>query len=381
MTEVCRICGVAQELLTHYTSSTVTPTGYRFICMACDEDTADQSSKPCVHCRTRYPLDGFPPSFANPDGAADVCYACQAQLEARDERWCYGCGQVLAVVAFTNHKAGVPLPANVRCTVCVASLSQRTEKRCRTCGVVKPLEEYPRHNGSPDGHRHDCRVCLYGETVAVVLQTPRERPPGPRSFPFPSVPRFAPDPGPFAEVDWRGWAQALLAQPDATMILDTETTGVSFADAIVEIAAIDLTGRVLIDTLVDPQMPIPPQVIAKHGITDAMVNGQPTFAEVLGTLWPLLSSKVLLAYNVQFDVRMVQAALYRLGETTWTPVAHGCLQRAFTAYRARRPVAVPTIIGESLSAACAALGLTVQGTHRALDDCHAALALLQAMAK
>jgi len=202
----------------------------------------------------------------------------------------------------------------------------------------------------------------------------------PYRFPFPSVPRFAPDPGPYAQVDWRWWARNLLDEPSATVLLDVETTGVYFTDAIVELAIIDLAGTVVLDTLVDPQMPIPGQATAIHGITDEMVAGYPRFADLLEDLRPTLTTKGILAFNIQFDIRMIQSALHHLGEPHWIPSSHGCVQRAFVAYRERRPVRVPGISGQSLLDACRAMGITTPQTHRALDDCQLTLALLRAMA-
>src|SRR5690348_952852 len=37
------------------------------------------------------------------------------------------------------------------------------EKACGMCGVVKPLAQFPRSNGSWDGHRHACVQCVAAE--------------------------------------------------------------------------------------------------------------------------------------------------------------------------------------------------------------------------
>jgi len=54
------------------------------------------------------------------------------------------------------------------------------------------------------------------------------------------------------------------------LILDTETTGLD--GEICEIAVIDLTGNVLINTLVKPTTSIPEDVIGIHGISDETVR-------------------------------------------------------------------------------------------------------------
>jgi DNA polymerase III epsilon subunit-like protein len=67
------------------------------------------------------------------------------------------------------------------------------------------------------------------------------------------------------------------------IFLDTETTGFSAAagDAVVEIAIVDSAGRVLIDTLIDPQRSIPWQASNVHGITNEMVRNKPTLKQVM----------------------------------------------------------------------------------------------------
>ena len=67
--------------------------------------------------------------------------------------------------------------------------------------------------------------------------------------------------------------------------LDTETTGLSpeGGGKICEIAVSVSRGGQPLDqytTLINPGMPMHPDVIAIHGITNEMVKGAPSFAEV-----------------------------------------------------------------------------------------------------
>ena len=74
--------------------------------------------------------------------------------------------------------------------------------------------------------------------------------------------------------DLAAWAAAALTDPNL-VILDTETTGLYDPARIVDIAVTTAAGDVLLDTLVDPGVPIPPEATAVHGITDADVAGKP----------------------------------------------------------------------------------------------------------
>ncbi|MFD4535655.1 3'-5' exonuclease [Kitasatospora sp. NPDC058397] len=98
----------------------------------------------------------------------------------------------------------------------------------------------------------------------------------------------------------RAWARELLADP-ATAIMDTETTGLHYEARIVEIAAYTAAGEKLLDTLLDPGEPIPPDATEIHGITDADVAGFPTFGEVLPELTRVLAGRRIVIYNRSFD--------------------------------------------------------------------------------
>ncbi len=62
---------------------------------------------------------------------------------------------------------------------------------------------------------------------------------------------------------------------------DTETTGIdSTNDRIIELAAYAPLSKKTFVSLINPQMPIPPEATNIHHITDEMVKEAPTFAEV-----------------------------------------------------------------------------------------------------
>lgn len=102
-----------------------------------------------------------------------------------------------------------------------------------------------------------------------------------------------------------GW----LADPRA-VVLDTETTDLD--GFLVEIAVIDMAGVVLLDTLVNPQAPISAGARAVHGITDEMVAGAPTFADIGKQLETLLQGRTVVTYNAAFDRDILWHEAYRL---------------------------------------------------------------------
>lgn len=101
------------------------------------------------------------------------------------------------------------------------------------------------------------------------------------------------------------WANGVLNDKRA-VILDTETTGLE--GEIIEIAIIDITGKVLLNTLINPtvypgQDPIiPPDASAIHGITDEMIKTAPSFQEVYLEIKKIFkSANRVIIYNEEFD--------------------------------------------------------------------------------
>jgi DNA polymerase-3 subunit epsilon len=96
-------------------------------------------------------------------------------------------------------------------------------------------------------------------------------------------------------------------------VLDLETTGGSPAsDRITEVGVVKVRGGEVIgtfQTLVDPEMPIPPMITALTGISDAMVADHEPIEVVLPCLLEFLGDAVLVAHNAPFDLRFLRAAL------------------------------------------------------------------------
>ena len=96
------------------------------------------------------------------------------------------------------------------------------------------------------------------------------------------------------------WASRMLARPAQTWcILDTETT--SLTGAIIEIAVVDGSGAVLLDTRLQPREVITPGAQAIHGISDADLLDAPLFPAIYDTLAAALRGRHLVVYNLDFD--------------------------------------------------------------------------------
>lgn len=160
------------------------------------------------------------------------------------------------------------------------------------------------------------------------------------------------------------WARA-MQEPGAAVILDTETT--DLPGAICEIVVLDAaTGKVLLDTLVQPGEPVTLGDFWVHGLSDADLVGAPTWPQVLPMLLDVIGGhRQILAYNADYDRGVVCADCARYGldsgrladRRRWS-----CLMDRRSDWARRRR------------------WLPLDGGHRALADTQAALELLRVMA-
>ena len=149
--------------------------------------------------------------------------------------------------------------------------------------------------------------------------------------------------------------------------VDTETTGLSSrSDRIVEIAVVLAevdweTGRILrtldrYEGLQDPGRRIPPQAMAVHGITDAMVKGRRIDAE--RTLGLLAGAELCLAHNSGFDKGFVSQVAPGAADLPWGCTCRGIPWRKL----------YPALPGTGLQTLSAFFGCARGTAHRAMGD-------------
>ncbi len=102
------------------------------------------------------------------------------------------------------------------------------------------------------------------------------------------------------------------------VFFDLETTGINISkDRIVEISILKVhpNGKEEVKTRrINPEMPIPPQSTAIHGITDEDVKDCPTFKQIAKSLVEILEGSDLAGFNSsRFDVPLLSEEFLRAG--------------------------------------------------------------------
>lgn len=211
-------------------------------------------------------------------------------------------------------------------------------RTCRWCGQVKQHKAYL----NEDGHCEDCEF-------AVWLNKRHK--------------------------EAAAWFKDLAGRDD-WLILDTETTGLDESDEIVQAAVVDAAGQVLLDSLVKPTQPIPYGATCIHGITDEMVAGAPSFAAVYPELVQLITGRFVVAFNAEFDARMVKqsCALYNLAEpeADWR-----CAMRMYAQYETNWSDYWEDFKFISLADACYGNDIPLGTTHQAAADARLTWQLIQ----
>ena len=107
----------------------------------------------------------------------------------------------------------------------------------------------------------------------------------------------------------------MLRQP--LVFLDLETTGMLAAEErITEIGLVEVDGGEFVGSwsqLVNPEKDIPPFIEALTGITNDMVQQEPTFGQLAPALYERLEGKLLVAHNARFDCGFLRAEFERAG--------------------------------------------------------------------
>ncbi|MCX6815529.1 MAG: 3'-5' exonuclease [Candidatus Aenigmarchaeota archaeon] len=102
------------------------------------------------------------------------------------------------------------------------------------------------------------------------------------------------------------------------VFIDLETTGLAqFLDRVVEVSVLKIhpdKSEEFMTTRINPEISIPPEATAIHGIADSDVVGKPTFREYAETLKKFLEGCDLGGFNIKnFDLSVLETEFKRAG--------------------------------------------------------------------
>ena len=158
------------------------------------------------------------------------------------------------------------------------------------------------------------------------------------------------------------WAEEMLDKN--AVVLDTETTGGSFEDEVIEVSVVSpKDGLVLFDSLFCPKRPISWHSTRVHQLKTKDLKEQPTFPDRWEELRSFIVGVPVLAFNSSFDSRLLSQSCKRYEieppETDWH-----CLLKQCVSFFGKKS-------GVSLDYTCQELNVQA-GNHRALQDALAA---------
>ena len=155
------------------------------------------------------------------------------------------------------------------------------------------------------------------------------------------------------------------------VVVDVETTGGRGENhRVTEIGAVKVRGGRVVDrfqTLLNPQRSIPPNIVRLTGISPAMVEKAPRFADVADEFEAFMHEAIFVAHNVEFDYGFIAAEFAHIGRRFRYPKLCTCssMRRLYPGHRSY-----------SLAALCRAYDIPLKQHHRALCDAEAAAELL-----
>lgn len=161
---------------------------------------------------------------------------------------------------------------------------------------------------------------------------------------------------------------------------DTETTGTDpTVDKIIELGMVKIANGYMTEfsTLINPGIPIPPELSAVHHITNEMVKDAPTEDEVRGPAQEFIGEAMLVAHNAKFDASFVNPFLERTydgskaGTDNWL-----CTLRLARLLMPDSAKHNNQFLHYYFATTPKSAGL---GAHRAIDDSHMSMESLKAL--
>ena len=153
---------------------------------------------------------------------------------------------------------------------------------------------------------------------------------------------------------------------DSFVVFDIETTGLNpYKHKIIEIGAVKVENGVITDRFsefINPLVSIPYEIEQLTGIKDSMLKDAGLVDEILPKFLEFCEGSVIVAHNAEFDTNFIRLKALELGITTDFTIAD-------TMTMAR--VLLEELKTFNLKSVTKALGVVLEGHHRAVNDAEA----------
>jgi DNA polymerase-3 subunit epsilon len=159
--------------------------------------------------------------------------------------------------------------------------------------------------------------------------------------------------------------------------IDTETTGRDpLVDRVVEVACVFWREGGIVERkswLINPGIPIPKEAFDIHGIGDEEVKNAPPFSAIVPELYAILEGHVPMAYNAEYDRKILMAELARVASVPATapPAFRKGVEWVDPLVWARELQKLEK--SRALGDVVQRLGIVLENAHRAAADAEATL--------
>lgn len=224
----------------------------------------------------------------------------------------------------------------------------------------------------------ECRCAPDGDFLKLVTLAPRKEDARP-DFEKPA-PDEVPNSLTLAQSAVQQWAKRMVES--GAVIIDFETDEASATAEVLSVAVIDTEGTTLCRFLVNPTPGMVFRNRAEHinGITSKMLQDAPSLAQIVPLLSDVLSNRVVLAYNADFDIPVLQNAMLRAGYPPIIPLVGACVMKMYAMYRGQWDYRKKDWRWARLSEAAESFGIETPSAHDALADVRTTLEVLRQMA-
>ena len=156
------------------------------------------------------------------------------------------------------------------------------------------------------------------------------------------------------------------------VVIDTETTGMTANDEVIELAVVDMDGTVLYDSTFCPITEVNPFAASVNNLTNDCLCSSPKFTDEWDKIKSFIGNKKILAHNTKFDQRIIKQTLekYNIDSSVVDSLFADCYDSVNIAKKHL------DLQSYSLENIAHSLGIKRIESHRAADDCIMTLEVL-----